>query len=69
MEQEDISPFFYRCHLKASRKESGNKSGRNRPVLASELSYSDEREERGGSRNDASDYSERGAVFGGAKSD
>lgn len=64
MEPEEISPFFYKCHLKASRKKNDAESeaaSRDRP---GQSSNSGEGESDGESRLDASGYSDGDASGG-----
>jgi hypothetical protein len=56
MKPAEDSPFFYRCHLKASRKEPDGKS----ECVGQERSEEGE-PDREGRWPDASDYTERDA--------
>ncbi len=59
MKGAEDSPFFYRCHLKASRKKQDGKSERGGPERPGLSSRSDEVDPAGTvSRPDSVDYPE-----------
>ncbi|NTV82622.1 hypothetical protein FGF66_02100 [Chlorobaculum thiosulfatiphilum] len=65
MKPEEDSPFFYRCHLKASRKAPDAKSESAEQGRSGQSSYSDAGKPEGAGRlNDSPDYSERNASRG-----
>lgn len=68
MEPEEISPFFYKCHFKASRKKPEGESESASGKRSGQSSYSGEGEPEGGGRIDDVGYSERG-VSGGFEDD
>jgi hypothetical protein len=64
METEDISPFFSRCHLRASRKEPDGKSDSAAQKRSGQSSYSGNDARTSGSGRDSSEYPSRDASGG-----
>ncbi len=64
MKPEEDSPFFYRCHLKASRRKGDGESESGSQLHSGQSSYSSEIEIDGGDRLDASSHPERNAPGG-----
>jgi hypothetical protein len=68
MKPEEDSPFFYKCHLKASRSKPEGESESASEKRSGQSSYSGEGEPEVGGRLDGAGYSERG-VSGGFEGD
>jgi len=62
MKPAEDSPFFYRCHLKASRKQPDGASERAGQERSGHATRSDESDpDGGGSLHDSPDYPDRNA--------